>query len=135
LFMRELCKRCKSDQLSIVAVHPGDVHTQVARHFGKWIYYLYDKIASLFLRTPEQGAASVYSAAVDPYLSSFSGIFTMNIDQLVPLAAHAVNDVSSDGLWKKSLSLIRFRSSEVEMLRNLHILHDDEYLQCLSQST
>ncbi|GJD09285.1 Short-chain dehydrogenase TIC 32, chloroplastic [Galdieria sulphuraria] len=132
LFMRELCKRCKSDHLSIVAVHPGDVHTQVARHFGKWIYYLYDKVASVFLRSPEQGALSVYAAAVDPYLSSFSGIFTMNVDQLVPLAANATHDASSKYLWKKSLSLISFHPNEVEMLRSLRILDEDEYLQCLA---
>ncbi|GJQ13328.1 hypothetical protein GpartN1_g5119.t1 [Galdieria partita] len=132
LFMRELCKRCKSEQLSVVAVHPGDVHTQVARHFGKWIYYLYEQLASIILRSPEQGALSVYAAAVDPYLSSFSGIFTMNVDQLVALAPNAIHDASSKCLWKKSLSLISFQSHEIEMLRSLRILYEDEYLQCLA---
>lgn len=129
--MRELCKRCKSDKLSVVAVHPGDVHTRVARHFAKWIYYLYDKLASWFLKSPEQGALTVYAAAVDPYLSCFSGIFTMNVNQLVSLSGNATDDSASKYLWKKSLQLVSFRHNELEMLHRLGILEQSE---CVSNA-
>jgi retinol dehydrogenase-14 len=131
LFMHELCKRCTSANLnypSIVAVHPGYVHTRVARHLNEWVYYLYDRVASLFLSSPEQGAATVYAAAVD--WKSFSGIFTTNVDQLLTLAPNAVDDSASKCLWRKSLSLLYLPPQVIDKLRYLGMVDEDEYLQC-----
>eukprot|EP00871_Galdieria_phlegrea_P002483 jgi/Galph1/3235/GphlegSOOS_G1913.1 len=126
LFMRELCKRCLSWKLKIASVHPGDVHTNVARNFGHIISLLYHKIASLFLRSPKEGAATVFNAAVDPFLTQFSGIFVMNVNRVVPLVENALDESDAKALWSKSLQMIPWQPKELDMLKRLQLIDNEE---------
>jgi NAD(P)-dependent dehydrogenase (short-subunit alcohol dehydrogenase family) len=62
-----LTKEGKSTNLTVHAVTPGMVHTNLSRNMmSSFLSYLAWPIQRLILRTPEQGAAPVVYAATDP---------------------------------------------------------------------
>lgn len=79
LFTKELSKRLKNDQVTVNAVHPGLVDTEITRHmpfFNSTIgSILIRPLFWLFIKTPKQGAQTVLHAALDPSLNNVSGVY------------------------------------------------------------
>lgn len=74
---RALAQRLGRHGVTVNAVHPGVVHTEIPRHLGRFSWVLNRHVCGLFswlfLRTPQSGAQSVIYAAVDMNLDYITG--------------------------------------------------------------
>jgi NAD(P)-dependent dehydrogenase (short-subunit alcohol dehydrogenase family) len=66
LFTRELARRLRDTRVTVNALHPGVINTQLARHGGKisvlFSAYLLKPFMYLFYKTPWQGAQTTIYA-------------------------------------------------------------------------
>ncbi|KAK1132702.1 hypothetical protein K0M31_014084 [Melipona bicolor] len=77
LFTKELANKLKGTGVTVNAVHPGIVRTEIMRHMeiyqrrlGKW---LVDSLTWIFIKTPRKGAQPVLFVALDPSLDNVTG--------------------------------------------------------------
>lgn len=67
--------------VTVNAVHPGIVRTEIMRHMGIYQNFLgrltVDTLTWLFIKTPIKGAQSVLFAALDPSLDNVTGEYFM----------------------------------------------------------
>jgi NAD(P)-dependent dehydrogenase (short-subunit alcohol dehydrogenase family) len=71
LFTKALARRLESKGVTVNAVHPGVVATELARDYPK----IFVKIFHLFLLTPEEGAACSLHVATAPELAKVTGAY------------------------------------------------------------
>jgi len=112
-FIRELDRRLreKGSNIAVVAVHPGEVMTDMMRHMDKLllkIYAVFRIPMHLFLKTPKQGAACTLHAATSPLFATAEG--GMSGAYLVRLEPAPVTRVAADPhvaakLWDVSMRI------------------------------
>lgn len=77
LFTKELARRLKDTAVTVNALHPGVVNTDLDRHVGKMakIYnsWVFDVLRYLFYKTAESGCQTTLYVALDPDLDKVSG--------------------------------------------------------------
>lgn len=77
LFTKELSKKLKGTNVTVNAVHPGIVDTEIIRHMGfynSWVATIFIKpFVWPFIKTPRQGAQTTIFAALDESLDKVSG--------------------------------------------------------------
>jgi NAD(P)-dependent dehydrogenase (short-subunit alcohol dehydrogenase family) len=101
LFTKALARRLEGTGVTVNAVHPGVVATELARGYPKLLV----KIFHLFLLTPEQGAACSLHVAMAPELSKVTGEYFEK--SKIKLAARAaVDEADQERLWKLSETLL-----------------------------
>ncbi|MFS8065610.1 MAG: SDR family NAD(P)-dependent oxidoreductase [Byssovorax sp.] len=101
LFTIALARRLEGTKVTVNAVHPGVVATELARGFPRLLM----KIASLFMLTPEQGAACSLHVATAPELSGVTGQYFEKSRIKAPAKA-ALDEAAQERLWKLSESLL-----------------------------
>jgi NAD(P)-dependent dehydrogenase (short-subunit alcohol dehydrogenase family) len=96
LFTRELARRTAGSGVTANALHPGVVATDLLlkgfppiRLFRRW------------MRTPEQGAATVVHLASSPKVAGVTGEYFVD-ERIVPLPAAARDDAAARRLWEIS---------------------------------
>ncbi|XP_055531095.1 retinol dehydrogenase 13-like [Wyeomyia smithii] len=105
LFTRELAKRLQGTGVTVNAVHPGVVDTELMRHMGlfnSWFSSILIKpFAWPFLKTPIFGAQTSVYAALDPDLEKVSGQY---FSDCAPkdVADQAKDDKLAQWLWAVS---------------------------------
>ncbi|MDG3003726.1 SDR family oxidoreductase [Paludisphaera mucosa] len=72
LFTRELARRLKGQPITVNALHPGYVNTQIFRN-ETWKGRVMRGFANVFAITPEQGAATTLYLATSPEVADVSG--------------------------------------------------------------
>ncbi|XP_015113507.1 retinol dehydrogenase 12 isoform X1 [Diachasma alloeum] len=105
LFTKELAKRLKGTGVTVNAVHPGIVDTELMRHMS----FTNSFIASitikpffwLFLKTPKQGASTVLYTALDPSLDDITGAYFSNCKQTEE-SENAKDEKMAAWLWQTS---------------------------------
>ncbi|XP_063231591.1 retinol dehydrogenase 13-like isoform X2 [Bacillus rossius redtenbacheri] len=105
LFTRELAKRLQGSGITVTAVHPGIVDTELIRHMG----FFNSTFSSIFLRplmwmfikSPKQGAQTSLYAALDESLQKVSGKYFSDCAEKEP-APQATDDSMAQWLWKVS---------------------------------
>lgn len=105
LFTKELSKRLKNYNVTVNAVHPGLVDTEITRHMP-----FFDSIVGsiiirplfwIFIKTPKQGAQTILHAALDPSLNNVTGVYLSNFK--ITEESEAARDESiAAWLWKTS---------------------------------
>lgn len=105
LFTRELAKKLKGTGVTVNAVHPGVVQTQIMRHmdvynssFGK---FCVDFLSWIFIKTPKKGAQTVVFVATDPSLNNVTGSYFDN-NKEAKASSEAQNDELAKWLWAVS---------------------------------
>jgi NAD(P)-dependent dehydrogenase (short-subunit alcohol dehydrogenase family) len=101
LFTIALAKRLEGTGVTVNAVHPGVVATELSRDYPK----LLSKIFNFFLITPEQGAACSLHVATAPELSKVTGEY-FEKSRIKLSAAAARDEAAQERLWKLSETLV-----------------------------
>lgn len=74
LFTKELAQRLKNFNVSVNAVYPGAVNTNIySNSHNSFIRVILKIVFRLFMKTPKAGCQTVIYAALDPELLNVSG--------------------------------------------------------------
>ena len=106
LWTRELARRLTGKGVTVNALHPGAVATRLGRGNGP-LLDLVQRAIGLFMRSPEQGAATSLYLASDPALEGVSGRYFADRKEKQP-APHATDDTTARRLWEISEGLTGF---------------------------
>jgi NAD(P)-dependent dehydrogenase (short-subunit alcohol dehydrogenase family) len=101
LFTRALAKRLEESGVTVNALHPGVVASELARDFPSPFRWL----ARLLFKSPETGARTSLFVATAPELASVSGGYFANARAAKPGRA-ALDDVAAERLWEVSEKLV-----------------------------
>jgi NAD(P)-dependent dehydrogenase (short-subunit alcohol dehydrogenase family) len=107
LFTRELARRLAGSGVTVNALHPGAVATRLGRGNGA-VLDLVQRAIGLFMKSPEQGAATSIYLASAAALEGVSGRYFANQKEKQP-AAHATDDATAKRLWEISERLTGFQ--------------------------
>ncbi len=108
LFTSELARRIKGSGVTINAVHPGVIRTNLGRSQGILGHFL--SLTKRFLPPPEKGAEAPVWLATSPELGKVSGkYFNVTSESRMNKAARDV--ASAAKLWELSLNLAGMHSS------------------------
>ncbi|XP_063242453.1 retinol dehydrogenase 12-like [Bacillus rossius redtenbacheri] len=109
LFTKELAKRLKGTGVTTYSLHPGVVATELGRHFDStyfWgVTWLFNNVASLVTKTPEQGAQTTIYCAVEESLAEESGLYYSDCKKTRP-SAKARDDETARRLWEESARIV-----------------------------
>ncbi|HTN89192.1 MAG TPA: SDR family oxidoreductase [Sorangium sp.] len=100
LFTKALARRLEGTGVTVNAVHPGVVATELMREFPNIIV----KLFNLFLLTPEQGAACSLHVATAPELAGVTGEY-FEKSRTLPAATAALDEAAQERLWKLTEAL------------------------------
>jgi NAD(P)-dependent dehydrogenase (short-subunit alcohol dehydrogenase family) len=102
LFTRELARRTAGTGVTVNAVHPGSVSTNLGAPPK-----LLAAILARFMKTPEQGAFTSLVVATDPALDGVTGAYFANSKQADgKLSKSAKDDDLARALWDRSEALV-----------------------------
>lgn len=114
LFSRELARRLEGTRVSVYALHPGVVHTEIWRHSHETmpaiIPWLVNKVGSYLMKNPVQGAQTTIYCAVAKELEFQSGFYYSECSMIEP-ASHAKDDMAAKKLWDISCGLVSIEDS------------------------
>ncbi|XP_003705146.2 retinol dehydrogenase 13 [Megachile rotundata] len=105
LFTRELANKLKGTGVTVNAVHPGIVRTEIMRHMG--IYQstmgriIVDALTWIFIKTPVKGAQPILHVALDPSVKDVTGAYFDNC-KMSDVSEEAKNDDIAKWLWEVS---------------------------------
>lgn len=106
LFTRELARRLAGSGITVNALHPGAVATRLGRGNGP-LLDLFQRAIGLFMKSPEQGAATSIHLASAPALDGVSGRYFADRKEKQP-APHATDDGAAKRLFETSERLTGF---------------------------
>jgi NAD(P)-dependent dehydrogenase (short-subunit alcohol dehydrogenase family) len=102
LFTRELARRIEGTGVTVNAVHPGTVSTNLGSPPA-----ILAGLIGRFMKTPEQGAFTSLVVATDPALDGVSGGYFINGKRADDkLNAQARDDALAKELWDRSAALV-----------------------------
>lgn len=108
LFTREFARRHAKSGITLYAVHPGAVSTELGRHYQSkvpsFLLPVTDK-AKLFLKTPEGGAQTTIYCAVCPSLGEETGKYYADCKRS-PTSSVALDDKQAKKLWDVSKDVV-----------------------------
>ena len=104
LFVRALARRLTGRGVTVNALHPGVVSTQLFRDLPLPVRVALGTIGRLVLLSPRQGADTSVYLATAPELAGASGGYYRRRRPLNPSAA-AQSDADAERLWQQSLQL------------------------------
>ncbi len=101
----ELSDKLSSKDVTINAVHPGEVKTAIGSNNG-WLYRFFSKyVTSRFLKDPEIAGKAIYYLSAAKELEKTSGKY-FNLTHEEVAAKHATDRVLGKRIFEESLKLI-----------------------------
>lgn len=101
----QLANRLQGTGVTINAMHPGAVKSNIGENNGKLYRWFLHHVTWKFLKEPEVSGEAIYYLATAPELSNVSGkFFNLTIEELP--AKHARNHKLQQLIWEKSLEMI-----------------------------
>ncbi|XP_078000730.1 retinol dehydrogenase 13-like [Glandiceps talaboti] len=106
LFTRELSKKLQGTGVTVNALHPGVIQTELGRHLNKYIRYAMSVLlAPVFLKTPVDGAQTSIHCAVEEDLKDVSGLYFSDCIPKEP-QPQAQDDEVAKKLWDLSAKMV-----------------------------
>jgi len=110
LFTRALSKHLQGSGVTVNALHPGVIATELGRHmsiftsfWGRWIV---QPLLWPFMKTPVSGAQTTLYCALDPDVEKVSGKYFSDCELKQP-APQALDDKMAEWLWQTSEKWVR----------------------------
>jgi NAD(P)-dependent dehydrogenase (short-subunit alcohol dehydrogenase family) len=104
LFTYELARRLAGTGVTVNAVHPGVVATRFGTQYGPLVYIGF-KVGSLFMRSPEEGAATSIYLASSPKVAGISGRYFHDC-QPVESSPESHDREAAARLWQLSAEIV-----------------------------
>jgi NAD(P)-dependent dehydrogenase (short-subunit alcohol dehydrogenase family) len=104
LFTRELARRLGGRGVTVNAVHPGTVATNIWSSAPRWTRPLL-ALARMFMRSPAQGGQRIVYLASSPEVQTTTGSYFEN-DQVKRPSQLARDDALAARLWSESARLV-----------------------------
>ncbi|XP_078411476.1 retinol dehydrogenase 12 [Cetorhinus maximus] len=105
LFTRELCNQLHQTGVTVNAVHPGVVRTEIMKNHNLFLRIIFNLIGIFFFKSAEEGAVSTIYCAVSKELEGVSGKY-IDSDCSVTLPSPTAQDQAlAQKLWDISESL------------------------------
>ncbi|MFF0038895.1 SDR family NAD(P)-dependent oxidoreductase [Streptomyces mirabilis] len=118
LFAVEADKRWAADGITVNALHPGGILTNLSRHMDSEELERMAAASSIALKTPQQGAATSVLLAASPLVDGVGGRYFEDCNEAEEhqegsrsgVARHAVDPKAAERLWEISLDAVLRRS-------------------------
>ncbi|XP_032906380.1 retinol dehydrogenase 12-like isoform X1 [Amblyraja radiata] len=104
LFTRELARKLQGTNVSVFALHPGVVRTELARHLNAVTRFGLSLLRP-FTKSPENGAETSIYCAVAPGLEKETGEYFSDCDRTTG-SSDARNDQVAKKLWEVSCQML-----------------------------
>ena len=115
LFTRELAKRLRDTNVTVNALHPGVVRTELGRHFSEaygWKAIMFQvaffPLIYWMFKTSEQGAQTNIYCAVASDLQKVTGKYFADCKEK-ELMPHALSDEEAQRLWTVSEKMVQLK--------------------------
>jgi len=109
LFTRELAERQANTGITVYAVHPGSVNTQLSsclwEKIPSFLRGYLKALMNTFLQTAEGGAQTSVYCAVEESLEGETGMYYSNCARAEPKSA-ALNNVQAKKMWEVSKDIV-----------------------------
>ncbi len=109
LFTNELARRLEGKNVTVNALHPGGVATNIWSKAPGWTQPFLNVMKKLFLITPEEGGATITHVAMDPELEGKTGLYFERNKPIAP-AAIALDPAIAAQLWDASAKLVKLQA-------------------------
>lgn len=106
LFCLELARRFSETRATANSLNPGPVLTNVGRHAPGWLVTLGNVLGPMFMKGPEQGAATQCYLAAHPFVAETSGYYFQACNP-ISVGGHTEDAAMAARLWDVSLELTR----------------------------
>ena len=114
LFTRELAKRLEGTNVTVNALHPGAVRTELQRYasttfgflFSVVMYAVYPIVFFVMFKSPYEGAQTNIYCAVSEEVDGVSGKYFSDCKEKA-LMPHALADDDANKLWQLSEDLTK----------------------------
>jgi retinol dehydrogenase-12 len=120
MFTNELSKRCQGQNVISVSLHPGSIHTELARHLGFRAFMgmfgvlqkgSFSRMIKEWPKSIPQGAATTVLASLDPSIENAGYYFDCANSNGQAMHPHARDEDMAAKLWEFSEKLISSKSS------------------------
>ncbi len=107
LFSLHLSRVLEGTGTTSNAIHPGVVHTNIARSYPGWFQAVFDTVGPLFMKTPAEGAATQVYVAIHPDVAGVSGAYFENCNPVIVAGDSYLHDGElAEKLWQVSLQMV-----------------------------
>ncbi|XP_063921636.1 retinol dehydrogenase 13-like isoform X2 [Zophobas morio] len=114
LFTKELSKKLVGSGITVNAVHPGIVNTEIIRHmsfFNSWLAKIFIKpLIWPFIKNPDQGAYTVIYVALSNKLKGATGKYFSDCEE-AEVSEAANDETTASWLWAVSEKWTRLNTS------------------------
>ncbi|MDY0290166.1 MAG: SDR family NAD(P)-dependent oxidoreductase [Sphaerochaeta sp.] len=119
LSMFQFSQYYNNSGVTINAMHPGDVKTEMGENNGRIYRFFKHHMINPTARTPDLSAQALYYLGVSPEVSAVNGKFFNFTTEEIP-APHALDPIVAEKLWETSLAMggLQGKNLEGKLIKN-----------------
>ncbi len=112
LIVWQMAEDLKDTGVTINAMHPGGVRTNIGSNNGKLYNWFLHHVTWHFLKDPKISGEALYYLASSKDLEQVTGkFFNLTIEEIP--AKHALNPIMQKKIWDKSIEMIQLQKKDV----------------------